>query len=137
MKYFKRAAIYKNYNGNNEFNPEKVEAYSYRWWKYVTVVDGLVLFNNYYYSPTTCKHQHETRRLMEELGIQIDLTLEVPCGFQDANWIEETAKHYQNKIDELDKLIAKPRTHKKKNKERLEQRTALHAFKLRVINFAA
>ena len=71
MKYYKTLKIYKI--SNCTFNPEKIEAHSYSWWKFVAKVDGVVIFNNYYYSPTTYKHQHKVKRLMHELGIKIDI----------------------------------------------------------------
>lgn len=74
----KRAGIYKA--SNVTFNPSRIEAFSYGWWKFVGVVEGKVVFNNYYYSPSTCKHQSKVRRLLAELGIKIDIEMPVPKG---------------------------------------------------------
>jgi hypothetical protein len=78
MKYLKRAGIYKA--SNVTFDPKSVSAYSYGWWRFVDVVNGKVVFNNYSYSNSTCKHQHKVRSLMNELGIKIDLYISVPCS---------------------------------------------------------
>jgi hypothetical protein len=41
-------------------------AYSYGWWKYWTVDNGISIFNNTYYSQSTCKHQREALALIRE-----------------------------------------------------------------------
>lgn len=78
MKLIKRTGIYKASNAT--FDPKKLEAFSYSWWKFVGVVEGKVVFNNFRYSPTTATHQYRVRQLMAELGIRIDLEIPVPVG---------------------------------------------------------
>lgn len=78
MKYMKRSGIYKA--SNVTFNPKTIEAYSYVWWKFVGVVEGKVVFNNYRYSKSTSKHQSKVRQLLQELGIKIDILMPVPRG---------------------------------------------------------
>jgi hypothetical protein len=78
MKYMKRSNKY--VAANTSFYPASIEAYSYGWWKFVGVIDGLVVFNDYRYSVTTSGHQRKVASLMSELGIKIDLTLSVPDG---------------------------------------------------------
>jgi len=73
MKFSKKRNQYEA--SNVTFSQANCEAYSYNWWKFVTVIDGLVIFNNYNYSPSTNKHQAKVRRLMSELGIKIDLVV--------------------------------------------------------------
>lgn len=80
MKFMKRSKIYQASNYNVTFSPEKMEAFSYRWWKFVGVVEGKVIFNNYRYSNSTSKHQSKVRRVLEQLGIKIDLMLPIPGG---------------------------------------------------------
>lgn len=82
LKYYKRLKVYKG--SNVKFDPSKTEAHSYEWWQFVGVVDGLVVFNNYYYSSTTYRHQWAVRDLIAELGIKIDLILPLPHGLQQA-----------------------------------------------------
>lgn len=78
MKLYKRENIYKA--SNVIFDPIKIEAFSYSWWKFVGVVEGKVVFNNYRYSNSTSKHQSKVRKVMNELGIKIDLEIPVPRG---------------------------------------------------------
>lgn len=80
MKYLKRTQIYKS--PNVSFNPKTKEAYSYLWWRFVGVIEGKVVFNNYRYSVTTAKHQRKVSSLINELGIKIDLSLQIPGGLQ-------------------------------------------------------
>lgn len=78
MKLMKRTNTYKA--NNVSFNPETISAYSYGWWKFVGVVEGVVIFNNHRYSTTTSGHQAKVRRLMNELGIKIDVELPLMEG---------------------------------------------------------
>ena len=80
MKHMKRSNIYQCSNYNCTFSPTKIEAFSYRWWKFVGVVEGKVIFNDYRYSNSTSKHQSKVRRLMADLGIKIDISMSVPQG---------------------------------------------------------
>lgn len=80
MKYFPRLQIYKAKNVT--LNPKTLEAYSYRWWKFVAVVENKVIFNNYRYSNTTTKHQYKVRSILNELGIKIDYSLQIPQGIE-------------------------------------------------------
>lgn len=94
MKYMKRTGIYKA--ANVTFDPKKIQAHSYVWWKFVDVVEGKVIFNNYRYSVTTSKHQSKVRALMNDLGIKIDIEMPLPRGISDNSlsflikWAEET-----------------------------------------------
>lgn len=58
---------------NNYFDPVAFKAVSYNWWTYVMKIKGKVVFNDHNYSMTTCKHQGEMRTLLRQLGIKIDL----------------------------------------------------------------
>lgn len=89
MKYMKRSKIYQASNYNCTFDPTKVEAHSYKWWRFVAVVDGVVLFNNYRYSVSTAKHQRKVAGLMRELGIQVDVTLQLPRGIRNDQTLAE------------------------------------------------
>ncbi len=80
MKYFKRLKIYKA--SSVAFDAENVEASSYGWWKFVSKINGFVVFNNYNYSPSTCKHQSKVRRLMADLGIKIDVVVYTCCDLR-------------------------------------------------------
>ncbi len=86
MKYFNRLKLYKA--NNVVFNPETLEAHSYRWWRFVAKIDGLVLFNNYRYSNSTSKHQSKVRSVLSQLGIQVDHYLKLPKGINGSNLTE-------------------------------------------------
>lgn len=78
MKFMKRSQVYKA--SNVQFDPKKIEAFSYGWWKFVGLIDGRVVFNNYNYSNSTIKHQYKTRKLMNDLGIKIDIEMPLRSG---------------------------------------------------------
>lgn len=52
---------------NCEFDVNTLKAYSYGWWCFFREIDGRFYFNNYNYSPSTCRHQHKIRGLIEDL----------------------------------------------------------------------
>jgi hypothetical protein len=114
MKYFKRLKVYKA--SNVLFDPEKIEAYSYNWWSFVKNIEGKVIFNNYNYSNSTCKHQSKVRSLLCKLNIKVDAVIECPKGLQN---LESGIVYYKRKIKKLKEDICKPRTHKKTNEKRL------------------
>lgn len=89
LNFSKRANIYKNTTGSLTFNPETKEAVSYGWWKFVAMIDGQLVFNNYAYSNTTAKQQGKIRTLLSQLNIKIDLELPVPKGLQVYSTLEE------------------------------------------------
>jgi len=114
MRYYKRLKVYKS--NNVVFDPTTCSAYSYEWWKFVGMVNGKVLFNNYNYSNTTCKHQSKVRSLLDSLNIKIDAFVEFPRGLDDAN---SAISHYIDKISHLKAELAKPRSQFKTNVKRL------------------
>lgn len=89
MKLMKRSGLYQASNYNVTFNPETLEAYSYKWWRFVAKVDGKILFNEYRYSNSTSKHQSKVRALLEDLGIKIDVTLQLPRGIRHDQTLQE------------------------------------------------
>lgn len=123
MKHFKRSNMYKA--SNVTFNPETNRAHSYDWWCFVREFNGKIVFNNYNYSNTTRKHQGKVRQLLRELGINIDLVIECPQSLNDSDISSFVKSYYSKEIVKLEKAIAKPRSHKKKNIERAAKMQAL------------
>lgn len=91
MKYLKRS---KTYSGSNvSFDPIGMKAYSYGWWCFVKRINGKIVFNNYNYSNSTCKHQHKVGQLMRELGIKVDL-------YVSTNYALTGSGRYGQSVDE-------------------------------------
>lgn len=67
----KNPTLYKA--ANVTFDASQIEAFSYGWWKFVKVIQGKIVFNEYSYSTTTSKHQYKVKALMRELGLEVDL----------------------------------------------------------------
>lgn len=87
MKLMKRSGIYKS--NNVTFNPETLDAHSYSWWRFVAIVEGKVIFNNYRYSVTTAKHQSKVRSIMADLGIKINIEMPLPRGIRHDQTLAE------------------------------------------------
>ncbi len=75
MKYSKRLKVYKA--NNLVLNPETMTAFSYDWWQFLARINGKVVFNSHRYSVSTAKHQHKVRGVLSELGIKVDLYVDV------------------------------------------------------------
>jgi hypothetical protein len=73
LKKLKTRNVYQA--SNVRFDADKIEAFSYDWWKFVKVENGQTVFNEYPYSPTTRRHQTKVRVLMDKLGIKITKTV--------------------------------------------------------------
>lgn len=101
MKLMKKANIYQASNYNVTFNPVTLEAHSYKWWKFVAKIDGLVIFNNYRYSVSTSKHQAKVRSLLATLGVNIDIEMPLPEGINSNDFVSlivKSEEHLCNKF---------------------------------------
>lgn len=88
LTFKKRSGIYSNSTGSLTFDPKTCSAHSYRWWKFVGIVEGQVVFNNFRYSVTTSKQQSKVRQLLRELGIKIDVEMPLPRGINSSDMKE-------------------------------------------------
>lgn len=75
MRYYPRLKVYKNTNNTNYFDPQTMEATSYNWWVYLKRINGKLIFNNYSYSNSTCKHQNHLWSVLNALNIKPDLVV--------------------------------------------------------------
>lgn len=107
MKYYKRLKQWKA--SNVIFDVEKCEATSYKWWIFVKRIGGKLVFNDYRYSNTTSKHQYKVKRLLNQLGIIIDVIISSPNGLQNL----DSAIDYNNlRINLVGKDLNNPRARK-------------------------
>lgn len=104
LKYFKTLGVYKNATGTLTFNPLTSEAYSYKWWRFVAKIDGLLIFNNYFYSKTTAKHQRKIKNLLNQLNIKIDLELSLENGITYDKSLTELIEQSEHEL--CDKFLA-------------------------------
>jgi len=112
----------------------KINAWSYNWFKYLkTDSVGNVYFLDTKYSITTSTHYNYTKDILSELGIDINLTLNCDNGkmgrgvYLNSNFssgikkvIRDNIRQLVISIRELQDDIKKPKSHKRKNKERQE-----------------
>lgn len=127
MKLFKRDNIYKA--SNVTFNPESHTAYSYNWWAFVKRINGFLVFNNVYYSNTTCKHQSKVRALLRDLGLEIDLTVQAGCGLQNSDWTGQAVASIEDKIEAIIASLSSTRRKKALDISRLESLNTLEQEK--------
>lgn len=113
-------------SSNLTFDPSKISAHSYAWWEFVRVLKGKVVFNEYKYSVTTAKHQRTIRNLMSELGIEIDLKVNVReslSRFNNLNELKKTSLQTTSyQLAEKARLIEERRV---RNNERAKQKRLL------------
>lgn len=134
MKYYKRLGVYKNSTGSNYYDPEKQEAFSYRWWRYLQNIEGKLVFNNYSYSVTTSGHQSTLRSLLDYPSDMI--YVRVSEGLNGIGSIHTYIKTLENECEALRKDILRPRTRKSTNKNRVwEMKNKLKEIKKLVDTF--
>ena len=112
----------------------QLNAWSYNWFKYLTTdLVGNVYFLDTKYSITTSTHYNYTKSILSDLGIDINLTLNCDNGkmgrgvYLNSNFssgikkvIRDNIRQLVISIRELQDDIKKPKSHKRKNKERQE-----------------
>lgn len=130
MKYMKRAGIYKA--NNVTFDPRTMDAYSYVWWRFVARIGGQVVFNTYYYSPSTSKHQSKVRSVLSDLGITVDIAAPFPQGIKTDNLKELILEAEENLCDKFLRDEAK----KIERSEKAAQRRLLEKVKAIAIKHA-
>lgn len=116
MKYNKMSGLYKG--SNVTFNEETREAKSYNWWMFVKLVNGKVVFNNYFYSSTTNRHQAKVRQLLNDLGITIDYFVELK-GSLSGDWQGECLRYAEKMLKTIKAEEAKGRVGTKASVYRL------------------
>lgn len=113
LKYFSRLKLYKG--SNVEFSPETMIATSYWHWAFVKVISKKIVFNNYNFSRTASTHQAAVKALLRELGIKIDLVVQVKEGLNNIETLKELKAREKST---LEYLIAKDESKKQERKER-------------------
>lgn len=131
MKFIKKRNQYEA--SNVSFDPKNISAVSYNWWKFVKVINGKVVFNDYNYSPSTCKHQSKVRRLLETLNIKIDVVVESTKSLSSYDWQDDALKMLDNKIKLLNDALNNPRRKKALDEKRKEEIAYLEEKKLEVL----
>lgn len=100
MKYYTRLHLFKG--SNNVFDPVAVKAYSYDWWRYLEVIKGKVVFNNFSYSQQTNGHQSNLKGVLKDLGIKIDVVVHIYRGLQalgSESLTEAYTRLYKTEVD--------------------------------------
>ena len=128
MKYYSRLDVYRT--SNNEVSITQQYAYSYGWWKYWTVDNGISIFNNTYYSQSTCKHQREALALIREPDLILYHTKANLTRPDEALKAEIECIDYE--IKQLENAITKPRSRKSTNERRRAEIDQLNAHKKEV-----
>lgn len=129
MKYYNRLDVYRT--SNNEVSIAKQYAYSYSWWKYWTVDNGISIFNNTYYSQSTCKHQREALALIREPDLILYHTTANLTSPDEA--LKNEIKGIDYEIKQLENAIAKPRSRQSTNERRRAEIDQLKTHKQKVI----
>jgi len=115
MKYYPRSNQYRA--SNVVLNMGDNTAWSYGWWAFLMPIKGKLVFNQFYYSPTTYKHQRKVKAKLYELGITPDLFVEAPYGLQGSG-LKSAITYCEERIQTLMDEIAKPRSKGKANQKR-------------------
>lgn len=129
MKYKKQVNAYKNSTGSCLFDVTTCTAVSYGWWQFVKRIGDHIVFNNYYYSISTRKHQNAIKDLLKTLKIDINFYVEAPEGLQN---IDSAFAKIDNDIEELTCQMNKKGSKKAQNAIRLKSIASLQIKRLEV-----
>lgn len=121
MKFFSRLKLYKATNVT--LNPATLDAFSYGWWRFVAVVEGKVIFNSFRYSVTTAKHQRKVRSVLADLGVTVDLDLQLPRGIRHDQTLAELIVEAEETLCEQF-LEAEAKRDERNERSRLKRLTA-------------
>ena len=110
IKWSKKREQYENSTKTNIIKGN--DARSYGHWLYVTVINGVRIMNNTYYSSTTCKHQRDAY----DHFYSFDIVLNHVNNSLDNK--DGVLSDLNDAIVKIRKAIDKPRSHKAKNSER-------------------
>jgi len=108
-----RLKVFKGCSGKVTFNPLTGDAYSFGWWRFVKVIDGRVVFNNYDYSVTTRGHQWRIRDLLNELGIEIDFVINMPHSLDDELFYSTALEFFYGEIYKARNKLTRTISYKK------------------------
>lgn len=86
MKYKPRKKVFEG--SNCYFDPELRQAFSYKWWAMLYVINGLVVRNTFNYSPSTCKHQHKLDDCLDSIGLKPDITISVRAEMRNTSAVK-------------------------------------------------
>ncbi len=117
MKFKKRKGLYEA--SNVTLDPITLNAYSYRWWRFLAKVEGRLVFNNYGYSNSTVRHQWKVRAVLRELGVAPDFYLPLPKGINSESLEDLIVLAEEHLCDKFlsEKLKAQERYQKTKAKK--------------------
>lgn len=112
-RWFPRLQIYKG--AHFTFDPKTELAHSYRWWCMARRIDGFFVVNDFHYSIQTAKDFSRLYNCMRREGIETQIRIHAPLGLER---LDSAVDYYEKQIAELESLLVKPKTHKRKNAER-------------------
>lgn len=104
---------------NNRLHLTEMKGYSYGWWCYVCVIDGLLVFNKFPYSRTTQKHQSNMRSLLSKLGIRIDLEVSTKSSISQFT-LDNVETCLRNELEYVQGQLAKCKRPKSAKRDQLQ-----------------
>lgn len=131
MKKFTKLNQFKASNVMYDIGTKR--AYSYGWWRFVDVVDGVRIFNTHSYSVSTVKHQSKVKALLHNLGLSIDVYVDSRSGLQSNNWKVEAVDSINYEISEIQDKLNNKRRHKRLDAERMQSLGQLKEQKVKLL----
>ena len=108
MKQLKRTGVYQA--SNVSYDPKTKTAFSYRWWQFCGVINGLTVFNHHRYSPSTGQQQQKVRGLMYRLGHTVDVWIKCRTGLQGATFKTDCILYARKSVERLEAKNKKGRS---------------------------
>lgn len=115
MRFMKRTNSYKA--SNFQFFVDTKKSMSYDWWLFSTIYKGKLIFNNAFYSQSTCGHQSKALGLLDyKYDLKLRFTKENLTDVEAA--LRHEVSSTKREIQDLINKIRTPRTRKTTNAQR-------------------
>lgn len=86
MKYKPRKRVFES--SNCYFDPELKQAFSYKWWAMLYVINGRVVRNVFNYSPSTRNHQYKLDACLNSIGLRPDIVIGVRAEMRNTGAVK-------------------------------------------------
>ena len=117
MEKLKTRNEYVGCNRKARFYADEIRATSYDHWNFVNVINGKVVFNWFKYSNTTSNHQWAVNALLQDLGIKVDVTVNMNRSLTEDTFRQDALHYYYNTATQLIVKKNSPRVRKKTKEE--------------------
>lgn len=118
LRWYPKLKLFKG--ANVSFDPIRMTADSYDWWRFICLIRGKLIFNAHAYSPTTHKQQLTVRCLLSELGLKIHAEVDMRQSLSPESFRDDSLHPIYSQMIQLEIEIGRKGSNKKSNQYRVQ-----------------